>query len=116
MKPPTSNSPVPFAEWSAWYSLARWRKRRADQLAREPFCKLCAARGVSSFATVADHVESHRGVWNDFWLGKLQSLCSNCHKSAKRLVDERGFDPMIGVDGMPVDRRHPAYRQREPHG
>src|SRR5262249_12406729 len=32
-------------------------------------------------ATVADHIESHRGDFNAFRLGQLRSLCADCHNS-----------------------------------
>jgi 5-methylcytosine-specific restriction enzyme A len=62
-------------------------------------------------AEVADHVEPHHNDINKFMLGKLQSLCASCHSSTKAVIERRGYDPAIGVDGMPLDRRHPVYRQ-----
>jgi len=61
-------------------------------------------------ARICDHVEPHRGDVNKFWLGKLQSLCRNCHESRKRIIDQPGYDTTIGSDGMPIDERHPIYR------
>jgi 5-methylcytosine-specific restriction protein A len=99
-------------EWSHWYKLERWRRLSALQLKREPLCAICAQRGVVTPATVADHVEPHRGDWNAFVTGKLQSLCRSCHNSIKRTVEIRGYSPEIGPDGWPVDPRHPANKAR----
>jgi 5-methylcytosine-specific restriction enzyme A len=97
-------------DWRDWYQLQRWRKIAKHQLKIEPLCKLCLAAGIASRATIADHVESHRGDWNSFILGKLQSLCKPCHDSTKRTL--RGFHPAIGEDGFPIDPRHPVYGVR----
>jgi hypothetical protein len=56
------------------------------------------------------HVEPHKGDYNKFVLGKLQSLCATCHSSTKAIVEKRGYDTAIGADGMPLDPRHPVYR------
>ena len=61
-------------------------------------------------AVIADHVEPHRGDWNKFWLGALQSLCRNCHESGKKYQEQRGFRSDIGVDGWPLDQDHPVYK------
>lgn len=96
--------------WHSWYGLARWRKRHRAQLLREPLCRMCIDRGLVVPASVADHIERHRGNWNQFMLGALQSLCKPCHDGRKRLIERRGYAPDIGVDGYPLDPRHPAYR------
>ena len=57
-----------------WYGLAAWKRRAAAQLQSEPLCRFCHERGRVTAATVADHIEPHRGNWNEFALGKLQSL------------------------------------------
>lgn len=61
-------------------------------------------------ATVADHVEPHRGDPLKFWYGDLQSLCDECHSSAKQREEAEGFSREIGGDGWPVDPRHPFNR------
>jgi 5-methylcytosine-specific restriction enzyme A len=98
-------------EWDAWYNLTRWRKYRAHQLREHPLCKYCLERGHVTVATICDHVEPHHGDWTKFWLGPFQSLCKECHDVTKRYVERRGFRPDIGVDGMPLDPRHPIYRK-----
>lgn len=96
--------------WRDWYQLERWRKKRRMQLMAHPLCAMCLPLGKITRAEIADHVIEHEGDWNAFWTGELQSLCTPCHNSRKRLLKERGYDPEIGLDGWPVDKRHPVYR------
>jgi 5-methylcytosine-specific restriction enzyme A len=99
-----------------WAQLNVSRKRRAHQLRHvQPLCEMCLARGQITSATVADHVEPHRGNWNKFRLGRLQSLCKQCHDSRKQSFEHRGYAPGVGLDGMPLDSRHPCY-SRSPGG
>lgn len=73
-----------------WYSLAAWRARREDQLAREPVCRMHFERdGAMVTATVADHVKPHREDAALFWYGELQSLCAECHSSVKQREEHR---------------------------
>ena len=58
-------------DWKPFYSTAFWLRRRKLQLKHHPLCKFCEARGVATRATVADHVEPHKGDWNLFALGEL---------------------------------------------
>jgi hypothetical protein len=59
-------------------------------------------------ATICDHVEPHHGDVNS----PFQSLCKDCHDSTKSFVELHGFRPDIGLDGWPLDPRHPANRAR----
>jgi 5-methylcytosine-specific restriction enzyme A len=97
--------------WQHFYDTGFWHRRRKLLLTRHPLCKFCLDRGVVTVATVADHVERHNGDWNKFVLGKLQSLCADCHNSSKRLIEIRGYDKAVGDDGWPVDPRHPANKR-----
>lgn len=58
--------------------------------------------GVYTPATVADHVEPHKGDREKFWTGELQSLCRTHHNRDKRLIEQG--TPLLGVeaDGWPV--------------
>jgi 5-methylcytosine-specific restriction endonuclease McrA len=94
----------PNIGWRAWYKRQRWRKIRRHQLAKEPLCAMCLAKGRVTPATIADHVDHHGGDWNKFWTSALQSLCERCHNSAKK----RGFSSEVGDDGWPLDPNHPA--------
>lgn len=66
-----------------WYKLDVWLRRRADQLAREPLCARCLAGDLPRLtpATVANHNPPHRGDWEIFITGPLESLCKTCHDS-----------------------------------
>ena len=90
---------------------ALWHRRARRQLQREPLCAMCLADGRVVAARIADHVEPHRGDPIKFWNGKLQSLCAHCHESRKKRFEHRGYDNTIGVDGGPLDPRHPVYRK-----
>ena len=101
-------------KYDAWYQSTRWRKRRAHQLQSHPFCTICAAQGREGVvAAVADHVTPHRGSWDAFVLGPLQSLCKSCHDH-KRHAEIHGYSRDIGIDGLPIDKRHPYYTGRKP--
>ena len=61
----------------------RWQKRWEHHLRGEPLCRMCAAQGLVTAATVADHITPHRGD-PELFDGPLQSLCDPCHSSAKQ--------------------------------
>jgi 5-methylcytosine-specific restriction endonuclease McrA len=103
----------PFAaakSWHHFYSSRYWLSRRKLQLREHPLCKFCADRGAVIRATVVDHIKPHRGEWNLFVLGELQSLCASCHDRQKRFIETRGHSIEVGDDGWPIDPNHPANR------
>src|SRR5262245_6820671 len=73
-------------------------------------CAFCLERGIVTAAEICDPVEPHHGDVNKFWLGGFQSLCKRCNVSPTRFVEARGFRPDIGLDGWPLDPRHPVYQ------
>lgn len=90
-----------------WYSLARWKRRRLDQLSGEPTCRFCRLQGFITAATVADHVEPHRFDEEAFWNGDLQSLCKPCHDTHKqRLESGHGYLSWADLSGYPTDPNH----------
>lgn len=93
--------------WRKWYKLAAWQQRRADQLAKQPLCERHLARGEIVAATVANHKVPHRGDWDLFIGGELESSCKACHDSVIQQEEVLGYSPQIGTDGWPVDARHP---------
>jgi 5-methylcytosine-specific restriction endonuclease McrA len=93
-------------EQHGWYTQVSWLRRRAHQLRVEPLCKFCLERGIVAPATVADHIEPHRGDRNLFVLGRLQSLCLECHNGTKQRSEHRGYIKGVDVNGMPLDPRH----------
>jgi 5-methylcytosine-specific restriction enzyme A len=93
-----------------WYNDSRrWKTRSKRQLREFPFCKFCADVGNVTRAEVADHVIPHKGDWNAFLTGELQSLCKPCHDNVKTRVERLGYRPNIGTDGLPIDPNHPVY-------
>jgi len=97
-------------EANRWYGLMWWKKRRVVQLRQHPLCALCLEQSLIVPASVVDHVEPHHGDWQLFRFGRLQSLCTTCHDSIKRTVEQRGYSTAIGLDGWPTDRaNHPAF-------
>jgi 5-methylcytosine-specific restriction enzyme A len=88
--------------------LAIWLSIRRQQLQRQPLCAICTVRDVNTAASEVDHVVEHRGSWNDFICGELQSLCSDCHrsKSAQAHKKNQGFNE----HGEPLDLAHPWYK------
>jgi 5-methylcytosine-specific restriction enzyme A len=94
-------------QWRTWYGLWRWKKRKEHQLRTEPLCAACLKQGQITGATIADHIESHRGDWNAFCLGPLQSLCDACHERKHgRLGFAERASRAIDADGFPIDPRH----------
>lgn len=60
-------------------------------------------------ATVVDHIVPHRGNAVLFWdETNWQSLCKGCHDSAKQSEEKQGFSNAVGLDGWPVDDKHPV--------
>lgn len=65
------------------YHSTKWRTIRANQLKKQPLCKLCNDKGIITSATIADHIKAVR-LGGEFWSSdNLQSLCVRCH-NAKR--------------------------------
>jgi len=96
---------TPPENWKRWYDLAVWRSKRAAQLREHPLCQHCFQQGLIVPATVVDHIQPHRGSWNAFILGKLQSLCVDHHNNKRWHDNPRTKAPrfqQIGLDGYPV--------------
>lgn len=99
-------------KYRRWYDTARWKRRRLAQLSKHPLCALCAPLGVVTAATVADHITPHRGSEHRFFSGDLQSLCAPCHSRVKQAEEHKGYLIDVGLDGYPIDPRHPFNRER----
>ena len=96
------------------YSTRGWLELRSRQLRREPTCRLCREAGRVAPATVADHVEPHRGDRGKFYdASNLQSLCRAHHDSLKQKVEKRGLGFVPGSDpaGLPLDAGHPWFSE-----
>ena len=108
--PARNSAPAQTMPVRAWYSLQRWRTRAKHQLRVEPLCCLCKAKGLIVPVTIADHFPAHGGDYNAFLRGPIRSLCKPCHDGLQPNFKHRGYRPDIGVDGFPLDERHPWYR------
>lgn len=105
-------NPAQSLPWRSWYSLQRWRRRARHQLREHPLCASCLKANRVTAATIADHNPPHKGDWNKFRLGPLQSLCADCH-NRKWADDHHGYSCDIGDDGLPIDPRHPFNQSRQ---
>ena len=66
---------TPYHRADGWfYSSARWRKARAEQLRRSPRCVQCGG-----LAEHVDHIQPRSQGGADLDAANLQSLCSPCH-------------------------------------
>src|SRR6516162_8118600 len=103
-------------KWDAWYSKPRWARIRRHQLLEQPLCAFCLERGIVEPATKSAITLSRiRAMLTNSGSGPLMSLCKRCHDSTKRLVEIRGFRPDVGLDGWPLDPRHPVYKRQPWH-
>lgn len=101
------------SEFSNWYADRRWRAKRDALLAREPLCRFCIARGRYTVATVADHIEPHRGDRWKFWNGEIQPLCARCHSSTKARIEHGQV--AVDADGWPISDRLAARAAPDSH-
>lgn len=85
------------------YGSGRWKRIRRDQLRTQPLCEYHLARDQVVIATIADHVDPHKGDEELFWDGKLQSLCKQCHDSDKQREERGGkIRQQFAADGWPI--------------
>ena len=108
MATPTGNRSTEAKAYHHLYNTKEWKARRKAQLEEFYLCAFCEAMGIIRSATVADHIEPHKGDLTLFFEGELQSLCKAHHDSAKQSEERRGFSTACDLDGYPVDPKHPA--------
>jgi 5-methylcytosine-specific restriction protein A len=92
--------------YRAFYKTAAWRKRRLLQLKAVPLCERCKAQGRIVGATVAHHVEPHKGDWAKFIRGELRSSCAPCHNSIEQSVERLGYEKGSDASGAPINPEH----------
>jgi 5-methylcytosine-specific restriction protein A len=90
-----------------WYWTQRWRRKAKAQLRAYPLCARCQEQGHITAATVADHVEPHRGDEQKFWNGALASLCKAHHSRTKQREEGLGYRVDVDEQGFPLDPAHP---------
>lgn len=91
---------------------ADWRKLRLVHLRANPLCVFCLRKGITKAANVVDHIIPHK-MDNALRLdpGNLQSLCKPCHDGEKQQSERNGYSFDIGLDGWPLDPKHPANQK-----
>ena len=90
------------------YDSQKWRKARKRFLKQNPLCVYCQRSGRTSAATIVDHIVPHKNNKKLFWNEKnWQALCKNCHDSVKAMEESRGIATGCGLDGTPLDPKHP---------
>ncbi|WP_407733043.1 HNH endonuclease [Pseudomonas citronellolis] len=63
----------------------RWQQARERYLLDHPLCVYCARKGMTTAASVVDHIVAHEGDPELFWdEANWQSLCKPCHDSDKQ--------------------------------
>ena len=88
------------------YKTKAWHRIRWHQLQQHPLCAYCLKMGMTTPATIVDHIEPHRGDSVKFFAGPFQSLCKQHHDSAKQREEKRGMAQGCGADGVPLDSGH----------
>ena len=101
---------MPSAVRQKMYDTRRWIRLAKQQLRDHPLCVRCLEQGEVVPATIADHVQPHKGDVKLFYFGKLQSLCLAHHSGSKQYEEKNGFRNEIGNDGWPLDPMHPVNR------
>ena len=94
-----------MSQFSHLYKTAAWQQRRREQLRRFPLCCFCERAGLITAASVADHIQPHRGDLKLF-AGPLQSLCPTCHSGRKQQLEKSGHVRGCDEAGLPLDPRH----------
>lgn len=79
-------------------------------LSDQPLCVMCLKLSMTTPADTVDHIEPHQGNAHLFWsMDNLQSLCASHHSGLKQTMERGGVghDTACGVDGIPIDEKHP---------
>jgi 5-methylcytosine-specific restriction protein A len=87
---------------------AAWRRLRAQVLAEQPLCPLCAARGWTVPAVDVDHIDNDG---DNNARTNLVGLCHSCH--ALKTAQDMGKKVNWGCDlnGWPLDPGHPWHEK-----
>jgi 5-methylcytosine-specific restriction protein A len=100
--------------WHHLYNTRRWVNGRRHHLAEHPLCKYCELQGFVVEARVVDHIKPHKGDEQLFFdPSNWQSLCKDCHDRVKQNEELGRYVLGAGVDGQPIDPRHPWNASRD---
>jgi len=61
------------------YHTKRWKQTRAAFLKRRPLCEECKRLGITTPATVVDHIRQIKLGGHEFDFNNLQALCKTHH-------------------------------------
>lgn len=93
-----------MAESTALYKTKDWKRLRANQLKRQPWCELALKQGRKVKATVVHHKKAHRGDPALFFDPRnLESLSKSAHDTIKQSREKGGKKRAVGVDGWPIN-------------
>lgn len=104
---------------SPFYSSAKWRKTRDEQLRRFPGCMVCKSVGFFTKAIEVDHVRAMANGGAPFDHANLRSLCKSHHSQKTIMVDGQHADSgkllvTTGEDGFPIHIEQPRSITRVP--
>ena len=94
--------------YRALYRTARWKRTRAEQLARQPLCETCLSMGRITAATVCNHVDKDsKATIEGFYAGPFTSECTPCHNGVVQRDEVRADAGKLPIqacrpDGWPV--------------
>jgi 5-methylcytosine-specific restriction protein A len=78
------------------YNTPRWKRLRAEKVANNPVCELCAAKGITRVVEEVHHLVPFE-IDNDLSLAydydNLISLCVECHKQLHMDLKGGRFSP-----------------------
>ena len=81
------------------YNTGTWKRQRACLLDEHRYCIGCAAIGIATEATVADHVVPHQGDTSKFE-GELQPSCAWHHNSIKPILERQWRAGKLPATGL----------------
>lgn len=103
--------------WRAWYKTARWQELKDRVHKRDRFiCQrtgvLCLGKHPAPDSPVANHKVRHEGDPVLFWdETNVETVTKAVHDGLIQSEEKSGH-LAIGLDGWPVDQRHPVYTGR----
>ncbi len=106
---------------SPLFQTARWKATRERILLRDLYtCQQCRC-GLTTGRThpraaVVHHLKPHHGDPGLFWCNDdgLEAVCKRDHDNALQREEAKGYSDRIGVDGWPVDPKHPFHTGKLP--
>ncbi|MCF6304370.1 MAG: HNH endonuclease [Rhodobacteraceae bacterium] len=102
------------------YKTPQWKALRKLVISRDLYT--CQHKGCGCFvaqgrkhprSAVVHHIKPHKGDAYLFYdASNLELVCKHCHDGAIQSSERRGYDSTVGVDGWPIDHKHPQHNKR----